>query len=100
MTAVFINAILLIIAFVLGYAMQPRISRKLSYHKRGQAAKKRAYVKKAAKVGAASGAIGKGASAVNTAVKLNGSAGMAEQSKQDAARPADTGYANGGEYSR
>ena len=49
MTAVFINAILLIIAFVLGYAMQPRISRKISYKKRGIATRQRAAVKRAAK---------------------------------------------------
>ena len=48
MTAVFINAILLIIAFVLGYAMQPKISRKLSYRKRGKATKQRAAAKRAA----------------------------------------------------
>lgn len=50
MTAVFINAILLIIAFVLGYAMQPRISRKLSYRKRGKATKQRAAAKRATQV--------------------------------------------------
>ena len=97
MLTVFINVVLMLVAFALGYALQPKISRKLSYRKRGQAAKKRAYVKKAAKVE-------KGASGAEKSVgnKLNGSAGLSVQAKQLQTRASDTGYANGGNdnYSR
>ena len=49
MTAVFINAIFLIAAFVLGYVMRPRISRKISYKKRGIATRQRAAMKRSMK---------------------------------------------------
>lgn len=80
--------IMLIVGLVTGYTLHPRISRKISYKKRGQAAKKRAYVKREAKTVAVK---------VN---KLNGSAELKAQTPQDAVAQNGAGYANGDNYDR
>lgn len=49
MFTVIIAFIMLIVGLVTGYTMQPKVSRKISYKKRGIAAKKRAQVKRQAK---------------------------------------------------
>ena len=97
MLTVFINVVLMLVAFALGYALQPKISRKLSYRKRGQAAKKRAYVKKAAKVGTTTVPTSEAGARGN---KLNGSADLKVQTPQGAVSAGSSQELNGGGYSR
>lgn len=86
MLAIFIVVVLIAVAFALGYALQPRISRKISYKKRGQAARKRASVKREAKA------------EVGKARKLNGSAAIGSQAAQNSQENDKRAHLNGGTY--
>ena len=83
MLTVFINTVLMLIAFALGYALQPRISRKISYKKRGQATRKRASVKREAKA------------EVGKASKLNGSAAIGSQAARNSQENDKGSHLNG-----